>query len=333
MWKDFETKFGGVLKSLQRHKDLIEQRASLAQYRKYREDMDLLKAKLMKDVGEEQDKKMRTVREWLSAGDQQEVDHNNFCGIRKEFPTTGSWILKDDSIRDWLDADVPISPITWINGISGAGKTILASAIIDECKKMHPLATSYFYCHYDDRNANSTVAILRGLVDQLLTQHPHLLPPCHQKRSGSGEPSLRSVPVAKRLFEDFWSTIPKMLVVIDGLDECEANERKQILECIVEAVGRCNDEEPGRFRVLFVSQDFADIRRALHNPSSIKTATKIIPLSARDNASDIATYVNVRTDMIAQKFAPFDERMVSDLRELTVARARGMYHSNRSTTV
>src|SRR6266498_3170042 len=100
MWKDFETKFDGVLKSLQRHKELIEARASLSHYRIYRDDMAEMRSKLDELIDGERGKKMRTVKEWLAVGPQQEDDHNSFRAIRKEFPSTGRWILNQESVKE-----------------------------------------------------------------------------------------------------------------------------------------------------------------------------------------------------------------------------------------
>jgi hypothetical protein len=185
--------------------------------------------------------------------------------------------------------------------------------------------TSYFYCHYEDQGTNSAVGILKGLVDQLLDKYPDLLPPCHTKHSTSGEPSLRSLSLAKQLFENFCSTVPKLFVVIDGLDECEPYERKQLLDTFVEVVTQCDIDDPGKLRVLFISQDFADIRRGLE-----KLAPEIVTLSPRDNNGDIQTYVRGWVDRIADKYDPFTHDLAEYLRNLTVSRAKGKCELLRS---
>jgi hypothetical protein len=80
--------------------------------------------------------------------------------------------------------------------------------------------TSYFYCNYGSSGGNSAIAVFRGILDQLLDQYPLLLPYCHTRQSTSGEPSLRSLTLAKKLLDDFCLTIPKLYIIVDGLDEC-----------------------------------------------------------------------------------------------------------------
>lgn len=187
--------------------------------------------------------------------------------------------------------------------------------------------TSYFYCHYDNQRANTAVGILRGLIDQLLDEFPLLLPPCHTKHSTSGEPSLRSLSIAKQLFENFCSTVPKLFIIVDGLDECEQYERKQLLETFMEVIIQSEADEPGKLRVLFVSQNYPDIRRGLEKE---KLIPKIVALSASDNEGDIQTYVRGWVHRISIKFDPFLEDLAEYLRNLTVARAKGICESPRN---
>lgn len=122
MWKDFGTKFNGILKSLSRHKDLVECRATLSQYQLYRTDTAIFKAKLDAMIDQEQQKKLSTVKEWLAVGAQPQKDQNSFSQVRSEYNTTARWILKQEAIVPSLEPDVPNTPTLWMHGIPGAGK-------------------------------------------------------------------------------------------------------------------------------------------------------------------------------------------------------------------
>jgi len=203
------------------------------------------------------------------------------------------------------------------------GKTILASTIIEECQKDNNFITGYFYCHYEIQGCNTAVGVLKGLVYQLLNQHPDLLPHCYTRRTTSGEPVLRSLQIAKNLFEDFSSIQEKMFIIIDGVDECEKNEQKQLLEFLVDIVSQCDVTEAGKLRVMIVSQDTPEIRKALHSSSTGKVVPTIVSLSPEDNEDDIKTYVSGWVNRIAAKFDLIDEGHKEYLRHLTVARAKG----------
>jgi hypothetical protein len=122
IWKDFGTKFNGILKSLGRHKELVESRANIEQYRAYREDVVEMQSKLDELVATEHSKKRKAVKEWLAVGSQPQQDHESYREIRKEFPSTGNWILKHEIVKDWIQADHPSSPLLWLTGIPGAGE-------------------------------------------------------------------------------------------------------------------------------------------------------------------------------------------------------------------
>lgn len=324
MWKDFGTKFNGILKKLLHHKKLVEDRATLTQYRRYQEDMTDMKSKLDEIVIEETNKKRREVKEWLAVDSPPEFDHDAYRETRGDYPGTGDWIAEHETIKSWLDADNPPRPLLWMTGIPGAGKTILASVVIEQCKLRKEFLTSYYYCHYNEAKGNAMVGVLKGLADQLLDQHSQLLPHCHTRRTKSGEPSLRSFTVAKKLLEDFCIDIPKQFIVIDGLDEYEAAERKQVLEFFVQLVKQCDEDEPGKLRILIVSQDYADIKRAIHSSTIPRIAPKIISLSSSDNKDDIHTFVKAWVDKIKRKHSLSDEQG-DYLLKLTVVKADGMF--------
>jgi hypothetical protein len=200
--------------------------------------------------------------------------------------------------------------------------------VIDECSRQPGFLTSYFYCHDGDQNTDSAVGILKGLADQLLAQYRDmLLPSFYTRRTLSGDASLRSLPVAKKLLEDCCSIVPKLFLVVDGLDECEITERKEALECLTRLVGECNAIEPGKLRVLVVSQYYPDIQRAFQSTGAMKLAPMIIQISETDNESDIKTYVKTWVDKIASKNTsnenPFSEDMKEYLRNLTLVNANG----------
>ncbi|KAH6622333.1 C2H2 domain-containing protein [Boeremia exigua] len=343
MWNDFSTKFGGILKSLGRHKNFVDncaQRAqyqlyqhdiadmkatSLVRYQQYEQDAQGMNARLDELVAEERVKRTKAVIQWLAASQQPIQDHEIYCQIRAEFPRTAHWILKRAYINDWIERTVPSTPLLWLHGIPGAGKTILASAIIDKCKAQPDFATAFYYCHSDDQTNSSAVGILKGITQQLLDHDAGLLPPCYRRYKSSGEPVLRSLSQAISLLKDLCTILPKVYIVLDGLDECEQVERKQAMDALMHILDECEKSDPGKFRVLFISQNFADIKRVLYCSSQSRPAPQTIQLSHTDNEDDINAYVGTWVSQIAAKYEPFNDDMVEYLRNLTVRNAKGMF--------
>jgi hypothetical protein len=204
-----------------------------------------------------------------------------------------------------------------------AGKTILASAIVDSCPpSSETVSTCFFYCQKDDPLGSTPVSIIRALVDQLLDQHPYLLPPCHNARTQSGEPVLRSFSLATKMLRDYCMSFEKVFIIVDGLDECSQVERKQVLEALMTIVSQADTNEAGKLRLLVVSQDYVDIRRTLFGTGNTKISPKVVQISHEDNEDDILMYVKSWVEKIDVKY-DLGKDVGEYLVNLTVANAKG----------
>ncbi|KAH7122481.1 C2H2 domain-containing protein [Dendryphion nanum] len=297
----------------------------------WEKDLNELKVKTDSLIESDRNMKIKAVQEWLGTNSQAQIKHEKCRGER--VAATGDWILDHDIVKHWMLSSPPGSPLVWINGIPGAGKTILASIIIDKCISQQDCITSYVYCGEGVSESNTAVAIIRTIVGQVIHQHKLLVPYCHLRSTTIGEPMLRTFSTARKLLEDICIAVPNQhYMIIDGLDECETAERKLILETIMQILGKTEALEEGKLRVLIISQDWPDIKRHLQLHSSVNPANSaqvgIIPksltLSPDDNEKDIRTYVSDMVNQIKQ-FHSLDDAQVEYLRELTMVRANGMF--------
>jgi len=99
--------------------------------------------------------------------------------LGKATPGTGMWLLKNEKFRVWLEANGDIK-IFWGSGIPGAGKTILASIVIERLETLRresgvPICVCYFYFRHSDHTELSIGAILSTFVKQTLERHPDCL--------------------------------------------------------------------------------------------------------------------------------------------------------------
>ncbi|KAE9374277.1 hypothetical protein N431DRAFT_371745 [Stipitochalara longipes BDJ] len=331
VWKDFDTRFQGLLENLRLHRQLIAEQAEILHmeesqrsnqaiidhiqsYAKHRkEKMEKLKRK----EENERDQKYRKILTWFSAAGSTGQDHDDFRAIRQESAGDGQWILQNEDVNNWREMDPPTSSILWINGIPGAGKTILASVIVDDCFKDDSYTTSYFYCRLDDPEKNDCISIYRGLLSQLLNRCREIIPYCYDKYLSSGEVNLTSTALAEQLLKLFFEQIPKHFIIVDGLDECNPAQRKLILTFFNAMVDRCDEREPGKLRVLFVSQNFSDISKAL------PTAT-VVNLTPEDNKNDIKAYIKDWSKKIT-RFYELTASQTEHMEETTMIRSQGMF--------
>jgi hypothetical protein len=127
----------------------------------------------------------------------------------------------------------------------------------------------------------------------------------------SGELTLTTTLLAEQLLKLFLVRIPKLYIIIDGLDECVPLQRMLVLSFFTTAIHL----DPGKLRVLFVSQNYPDIEKALRT-------TVVFTLTAEDNENDIKTYVRDWSLKIQQKFS-LEMDIVEYIQESTCIRSKG----------
>ena len=130
MWKSFNLRFNGILESLRKHRDLIDQEAkaiSIAEAKAYR-DMRLDQIRQWRvERGDYIDNKERErlashTREavaWLGAIEDQEdhyIRYSRACEGKDDH-----WVLGTPSIVSWLDQSRD-NLVMWLNGKPGAGE-------------------------------------------------------------------------------------------------------------------------------------------------------------------------------------------------------------------
>ncbi len=164
------------------------------------------------------------------------------------------------------------------------GKTILALIIIEKSRLLLSTIVAYFYCKYKNRERNTFVIVVRALLLQLSTQSKdsNLLQVLYKASIDSKEEALESQVLYITLLTIALSTLKDTIhLVIDGLNKYDLLEKKKIISCITSILK--DDKEPGRIRVLFISQLKAEIRSLLCKAS-------IIRITESDSYNDITEY-------------------------------------------
>jgi hypothetical protein len=180
------------------------------------------------------------------------------------------------------------------------GKTILASAIIDECIQKGNAPVTFFYHSKDDLSNNSAIAIIASLINQLLTQHPSiLLSPCSIERRSDGHRTLRTFVCAKKLFKRCLDLIRNLFIIIDGLEQCDAVDRSKIFDLLAECIGESDQSDARDFRILIMSRDHPEVGDRFQG-----LARQIIKISEADVAADISSYIDMELKVMGSKLLP-----------------------------
>jgi hypothetical protein len=294
------------------------------------------------------------IRTWLSIPEylDPETIHADYKEKWAGDKVTGRWILQQKQISEWLNEDLPPSPILWMHGKKGAGKepqairpesfvvpspysnvltdlftgkSVLASIIIEECKKKAGHRTSFFYCTEDEKAQNmGNLVALKGILVQMVIQNEELLPVCRERRV-RGQERLNDHRTIKSLLDLYCEYELKQYIVVDGLDELEPHERKALVKELCELIAKNENTHPGKLRLLLVSRDFSEMHKILKT-ESIAPLADVIELDPSKTTEDIRRYVYKRGKAIQANFK-LDDELCKRMQELVCQRAEGKLSS------
>ena len=182
------------------------------------------------------------------------------------------------------------------------GKTILASLVIEEAQKLKPTPTVlFFYCKHKNSERDNFNAVARSLLAQLLKQDRDMLPYFYERCCESGEAVLDSRALIEELLKLAFDNCKSAYIILDGLDECARDERKEITQWFRKLVEDLPTSEPERLRCLFVSQDDGVARKDFSGLANIK-------IKSEDNKHDINLYSRIEADKLKLTFNLAEER-------------------------
>jgi len=189
------------------------------------------------------------------------IDHrvNHQMSLKLRQAGTGIWLTEATEFKSWLRTP---NTSLWYYGIPGAGKTILAATIIEECLRHSEAANAvaYFYCDYKDPRSHLPLAVLGSLLKQLGRQNEDALEllQTFQKRH---DPSKQTTPLydatdLRDLLATGSGTFDNITIVVDGLDEC-GEHTEDVVE-LLESLGK----HSLTIKSAFLSRDHQEIRDA-----------------------------------------------------------------------
>ncbi|KAJ7162914.1 ankyrin repeat-containing domain protein [Mycena filopes] len=133
---------------------------------------------------------------------------------------TGEWLLRNDEFTDWISQ---AGKTLCLKGMPGAGKTVLASVIIDHLHTLFPgenAGIAYIYCNHKETQEQTAVNLVGSLWRQLSMRRaiPEDVRHCYdlfQKQ--------QDTPTVDDVFgflQSVVSTYPRVIIVVDAIDEC-----------------------------------------------------------------------------------------------------------------
>ncbi|RBA15873.1 hypothetical protein FPRO05_12094 [Fusarium proliferatum] len=195
LWKDFKTRFQSILDDLKRQKELVESHANRYHIHNYENDRLKMLAEFKEASVKRSAERKAFVSQWIAAP-QAIIDHEHICETLRESSEAtqrpmGQWILNHEDVKSWLDKTVPKSSTIWVTAIAGAGKTVLASVMIDHLKQRDTEPVGFFYCKHGDPKKRTLLSFLKSTLSQLVAQQDQLVPYYYDEAIKSGEITLQ----------------------------------------------------------------------------------------------------------------------------------------------
>ena len=212
-------------------------------------------------------------------------------------------------------SDSDPSPFVTTNGV--IGKTVLFSSIVDHIQERSPSSTgAYFYCNHDDESRNKSIEVLKSILVQLIgNDTPNSVGVEYMYTTILAIKNPRSIP--RRVYKEMIQTVLKChddpWLAIDGLDECEPNERKEILSLITDLVE--SQELDAGLRVLVASRNEGDIERSLQRSFHLN-------LTSLQLKGGIGIYVDLEAKKLGWKWQ-FDNVETQEIYKSVCDRTQG----------
>ena len=149
---------------------------------------------------------------------------------------TREWVF--ERVQNWLDDRSSHNRVLVISGNAGMGKSVIAAVISKKMQEAGRLAGSHFCQHNNARYRNPRL-MLQSLAYHLshaLPDYKHALVKQLSRNLGKDLNNMGVEELFSLLFKEPLSTVTdpctNMLMVIDGLDESEYQERSKLLDVI-----------------------------------------------------------------------------------------------------
>ncbi|KAL8669376.1 MAG: hypothetical protein Q9168_006037 [Polycauliona sp. 1 TL-2023] len=194
---------------------------------------------------------------------------------------TGQWLIDSPTFQSWLSGS---DRTLCCPGIPGAGKTILASFVVDflrtkQRKSSGSVGVAAIYCNFKEREMQTSLTLLAGACAQLIQDSMQPLPDAlkylHNRHEPSGtRPSSEEI---RRVFDDVVRSCNNIYIVVDAVDECSEEVRNTLVPALKAL--------PDNVRILITTRPIHEITHLF--PSSPK-------LEIRATDTDLTKYISSR---------------------------------------
>ena len=237
----------------------------------------LTRGNVIKLVRHQDGQERQSILDWLTLIDYTH-QQNDFINRRQK--GTGQWLLDSVEYQAWLNS---YGQTLFCPGIPGAGKTILASIVINDLHERFrgdsTIGIAYIYFNFRRQDEQKPDGIFASLLRQLSQERPLLVDSVKALYAYHKEKRTRpSLGEILGVLQSVATTYSKVFIVIDALDECPISDgsRQRLLSSLFNLQIKCGINLLATSRhILSIKEEFegktmleiraseADVRRYL----------------------------------------------------------------------
>ncbi|ROV90340.1 hypothetical protein VMCG_09750 [Cytospora schulzeri] len=204
-------------------------------------------------------------------------------------PASGHWLTDDERYTMWCEGKLRI---LWCPGHPGAGKTYMASCIVDDLESLlrsGNMGLAYVFCEANRHGQQSEQRVLEAFTRQLMARKPELC----QDLKDSLTNSLPTIGDRKTLLKKVLGRFQGSFLVLDALDEFspDYSDRRDLASSLKNIVEECGDNTT---RLCITSRESSGIEEALSSGWALAET-----LNVRSSKGDIRKLVETAYDRAA----------------------------------
>ncbi|KAF0321271.1 L-galactose dehydrogenase [Colletotrichum asianum] len=255
----------------------------------------------------------RELFKWLEESDPSSLHHR---AQDNHEPDTCDWATR---LLEWPEFLSGKEHCLWIHGIPGAGKTILASQLIDKieqhCKASGSgrLVSIWYYCYFA-HNQDESASLLKWILSRLCRTANEISDHLWKLFRHGGAPSLKDLLVA---IEWALEHFDEVYITVDATDE--SNPREDLLKVMRKLA---TDVRFSKIRLLLTSREYFDIEAVMTEFST--------PISMKNKFLDADIRLYTESRLRAEKrVKSWSAELQQETIEALSNGAQGMFRSKR----
>ncbi|KAF6781426.1 pfs domain-containing protein, partial [Colletotrichum sojae] len=241
---------------------------------------------------------------------------------------TCEWIMGTEELTAWLGSgqtdrsEGQGTQVLWLHGNPGTGKSTMAIFLTEELSQAFSTTErrtlAYFFCDSAFDTRKTATSVVRGLLLQLVQQHPQLLDRLLPKYNERGAELFRSFDALWTIFMELAADekTGRKYCIIDALDECDEESQDTLLKQLKETFN--SRDAPPNIYVLVTSRPYPEIREYMEGFANKDLA------SYAEAKQDIERCIEERTTALAGK-KHYTAKVLTQVRDILRERSEGTF--------